>query len=205
MISLGINYSHMHDSSACIARDGEVIFAIAEERLSRRKHDESFPLLGIQACLDFAGVRSDDVDYVCAGWPHTEFGGRARLEMFGDPGATGELHERGFVAEIICRAQLRGETARGNTRSDSAAPRRVFVLWIITARMPSAPTAFPDSMTRPCWFLMAAALGKPPRSGTGATDASNTSGQFHIPIPSVFSMRSLLSILASLLIATNGK
>ena len=70
MISLGINYSHMHDSSACIARDGEVIFAIAEERLSRRKHDESFPLLSIQACLDFTGVRSEDVDYVCAGWPH---------------------------------------------------------------------------------------------------------------------------------------
>jgi carbamoyltransferase len=70
LISLGINYSHMHDSAACIARDGEVIFAIAEERLSRRKHDETFPLLSIQACLDFAGVRAEDVDFVCAGWPH---------------------------------------------------------------------------------------------------------------------------------------
>ena len=36
MISLGINYSQMHDSSACIARDGEILFAIAEERLSRQ-------------------------------------------------------------------------------------------------------------------------------------------------------------------------
>ena len=55
MISIGINYSQMHDSSACIARDGEVLFAVAEERLSRVKHDARFPALAIRACLDFAG------------------------------------------------------------------------------------------------------------------------------------------------------
>src|SRR5713226_3970591 len=32
MITVGINYSHMHDSSACIVRDGELLFAVAEER-----------------------------------------------------------------------------------------------------------------------------------------------------------------------------
>jgi carbamoyltransferase len=69
MISIGINYSHMHDSSACIARDGEVLFAVAEERLSRVKHDARFPALAIRACLDFAGIRPDEVDYVCQGWP----------------------------------------------------------------------------------------------------------------------------------------
>jgi carbamoyltransferase len=69
MISIGINYSQMHDSSACIARDGEVLFAVAEERLSRVKHDARFPALAIRACLDFAGVRADEVDYVCQGWP----------------------------------------------------------------------------------------------------------------------------------------
>lgn len=69
MISIGINYSQMHDSSACIARDGEVLFAVAEERLSRVKHDARFPALAIQACLDFAGVRADEVDFICQGWP----------------------------------------------------------------------------------------------------------------------------------------
>jgi carbamoyltransferase len=68
MISIGINYSQLHDSSACIARDGETIFAIAEERLSRVKHDPRFPLLSIQACLDFAGVKPGDVDFICQGW-----------------------------------------------------------------------------------------------------------------------------------------
>jgi carbamoyltransferase len=69
VISLGLNYSNMHDSSACIERDGEVIFAVAEERVSRVKHDARFPVLAIRACLDFAGVRSVDLDFVCQGWP----------------------------------------------------------------------------------------------------------------------------------------
>ena len=68
MISIGINYSQMHDSSACIARDGEVLFAVAEERPSRLKHDARFPALSIQACLDFAAVRPADVDFICQGW-----------------------------------------------------------------------------------------------------------------------------------------
>src|ERR1700723_1621707 len=58
----------MHDSSACIARDGEVLFAVAEERLSRVKHDARFPVLSIQACLDFASVQPGDVDFICQGW-----------------------------------------------------------------------------------------------------------------------------------------
>ena len=68
MISLGVNYSQMHDSSACIARDGELLFAVAEERLSRAKHDARFPALAIRACLDFARLRPDQLDYVCFGW-----------------------------------------------------------------------------------------------------------------------------------------
>jgi carbamoyltransferase len=68
MILVGINYSQMHDSSACIARDGEVLFAIAEERLSRVKHDARFPTLAIRACLDFAGVHTDGLEFICQGW-----------------------------------------------------------------------------------------------------------------------------------------
>jgi carbamoyltransferase len=68
MLTLGINYSQMHDSSACIVRDGELLFAVAEERLSRLKHDSGFPKLAIQACLDFAKVSAAQVDEVCFGW-----------------------------------------------------------------------------------------------------------------------------------------
>ena len=69
-ISVGINYSQMHDSSACIARDGEILFAVAEERLSRVKHDASFPALSIRACLNFAGVSDEKIDFMCQSWPH---------------------------------------------------------------------------------------------------------------------------------------
>ena len=69
MITLGFNYSQMHDSAACIVRDGELLFAVAEERLSRVKHDASFPHRAIRACLDFAKVRPDQLDEICQGWP----------------------------------------------------------------------------------------------------------------------------------------
>jgi carbamoyltransferase len=68
MLTLGINYSQMHDSSACIVRDGELLFAAAEERISRLKHDASFPKNAIRACLDFAKVGAEQLDEVCFGW-----------------------------------------------------------------------------------------------------------------------------------------
>src|SRR5438094_6317857 len=75
MITLGINYSQMHDSSAGIVRDGELLFAVAEERLSRVKHDARFPHLAIKASLDAAGLKAGEVHYVCLGWSqqHTVF------------------------------------------------------------------------------------------------------------------------------------
>jgi carbamoyltransferase len=68
MLTLGINYSQMHDSSACIVRDGELLFAVAEERISRLKHDAGFPKNAIRACLDFAKVGAEQLDEVCFGW-----------------------------------------------------------------------------------------------------------------------------------------
>jgi carbamoyltransferase len=69
VITLGFNYSQMHDSSACITRDGELLFAVAEERISRIKHDAGFPHNAIRACLNFAKIRADQLDAICAGWP----------------------------------------------------------------------------------------------------------------------------------------
>src|SRR6266699_10401 len=59
----------MHDSSACIARGGELLFAVAEERISRIKHDAGFPRHAIRACLEFAKVSPDQIDFICQGWP----------------------------------------------------------------------------------------------------------------------------------------
>jgi carbamoyltransferase len=66
MLTLGIN--SWHDSSVAIVDDGQVLFATAEERLSRVKHDSNFPQLGISAALKQAGASIDDVDEVAFGW-----------------------------------------------------------------------------------------------------------------------------------------
>jgi len=82
MLTLGINYSQLHDSSACIVRDGELLFAVAEERISRLKHDARFPANAIRACLDFTGIRADQLDEVCFGWPPPRFEYRHDLKLF---------------------------------------------------------------------------------------------------------------------------
>ena len=66
MLILGLNMFHA-DSSAALVQDGEVVFAIAEERLNRIKHYAGFPSLAIRACLDFAGVKITDIDHVAIG------------------------------------------------------------------------------------------------------------------------------------------
>jgi carbamoyltransferase len=86
MITLGLNYSRMHDSSACIVRDGELLFAIAEERISRIKHDAGYPRLAIQACLDFAHIRADELDEVCFGWTTAGPGFRHDLKCLASGG-----------------------------------------------------------------------------------------------------------------------
>ena len=68
MYTVGINYSQMHDSSACLVRDGELVFAVAEERISRAKHDARFPENAIRACLEFGRVKAEQLDEVCFGW-----------------------------------------------------------------------------------------------------------------------------------------
>lgn len=71
---LGINY-YDHDSAVALARDGRIVFATAEERLSRLKKDSSFPERSVQAALDHAGLSLAEVDRVCFGWqrPGTSF------------------------------------------------------------------------------------------------------------------------------------
>jgi carbamoyltransferase len=66
MLILGLNMFHA-DASAAIVDDGEVKFAIAEERLNRQKHFGGFPALAIKACLDAIGAKIADVGHVAVG------------------------------------------------------------------------------------------------------------------------------------------
>ncbi len=60
---LGIS-CYYHDSSVCLIQDGRVVFAAAEERFSRVKHDNGFPVRAIDACLSWANMSPEDVTAV---------------------------------------------------------------------------------------------------------------------------------------------
>lgn len=66
MLILGLNMFHA-DASAAIVLDGEVKFAIAEERLNRQKHFGGFPGLAVKACLDAVGAKISDIEHVAVG------------------------------------------------------------------------------------------------------------------------------------------
>lgn len=63
MIVLGLN-AHHADAAACLIRDGELLAAVAEERLNRVKHCAGFPTLAVAEVLRIAGVTLADVDRV---------------------------------------------------------------------------------------------------------------------------------------------
>lgn len=45
-----------HDSAAAIIKDGIIIAAAQEERFTRKKHDENFPINALNYCLEEAGI-----------------------------------------------------------------------------------------------------------------------------------------------------
>lgn len=60
---LGIS-AYYHDSAAALLVDGEIVAAAQEERFTRRKHDPAFPQHAVQFCLEHAGLKPDQIDYV---------------------------------------------------------------------------------------------------------------------------------------------
>ncbi len=60
---LGISCFY-HDAAAALLRDGEIVAACQEERLSRKKHDQDFPSRAVKYVLKEAGVTVDQLDAV---------------------------------------------------------------------------------------------------------------------------------------------
>ena len=53
-----------HDSGAAVIVDGEIVSAVNEERLTRKKSDGSYPFQSIEKVLELAGIQARDVDVV---------------------------------------------------------------------------------------------------------------------------------------------
>lgn len=62
MIVLGIHDGH--NASATLLANGEIVASLAEERLTRAKHEYGFPENAIQAVLTEAGLTISDVDHI---------------------------------------------------------------------------------------------------------------------------------------------
>ena len=62
MIILGV--SDNHESHACIIRDGILLAAISEERLTRIKSDSRYPKNAINKVIEIAGIIPKEIDLV---------------------------------------------------------------------------------------------------------------------------------------------
>ncbi len=60
---LGIS-AFYHDSAAALVIDGRIVAAAQEERFTRVKHDDRFPVHAIEYCLQEAGLGPEKLDYV---------------------------------------------------------------------------------------------------------------------------------------------
>ena len=63
MYNLGIS-CYYHDSAAALLKDGHVIAAVEEERFSRKKFDDDFPVSAINWCLNEANITPSELDSI---------------------------------------------------------------------------------------------------------------------------------------------
>ena len=55
---------YYHDAAATLLKDGKIVAAVQEERFTRKKHDQSFPINAINYCLKEAGITINELDYI---------------------------------------------------------------------------------------------------------------------------------------------
>lgn len=60
---LGIS-AFYHDSAAAVVINGKIIAAVQEERFTRKKHDDSFPVNAVEFCIKQSGVGINDFDAI---------------------------------------------------------------------------------------------------------------------------------------------
>jgi carbamoyltransferase len=55
---------YYHDAAACLIIDDKIVAAGAEERFSRVKHDNRFPKLAVEYCLNEAKIAANEIDVI---------------------------------------------------------------------------------------------------------------------------------------------
>jgi carbamoyltransferase len=65
--------SQGHDSAAALIVNGQLVAAVAEERINRKKHTGDFPVSAIKYCLDEAGVSLQAIDEIAHGFDYAPY------------------------------------------------------------------------------------------------------------------------------------
>lgn len=72
IIGITSHQSGVHDNSVALVENNKILFAEAEERVSRVKHDGRFPWLAINEALKFTKTKLSDIDYFVSGNPESK-------------------------------------------------------------------------------------------------------------------------------------
>jgi len=108
---LGIG-GYSHDSAAALVCDGRLVAAVAEERLTRVKHQGGVPYRAVQYCLDAAGIGPDEVDHVgCYMRPLLRLGRRVPYRLRHAP--RHPVWSGGYIAYELVHNALYGHGMRG--------------------------------------------------------------------------------------------
>jgi len=74
-----------HDAAAVLMKDGEVLAAIEEERVSRIKHSNCFPVNAIRWCLETAGYEWSSIDRIATNMSAATADTQELSEFWWDP------------------------------------------------------------------------------------------------------------------------
>ncbi len=108
---LGVNFAY-HDSTACIVKDGKLVIALEEERLTRQKHTNVFPEQAIKRCMENASLAPKDIDYIAVSirprldWPKKasysiKLGPKMKTFVIGE--LWGAMHKQRILNEWLNR------------------------------------------------------------------------------------------------------
>ena len=77
--TLGLAGAIGHDPAAALFRDGELLAAVEEERLTRRRHArDEMPYHAVRQCLQIAAVRASEIDRIAISYSPISLLGKAR-------------------------------------------------------------------------------------------------------------------------------
>ena len=96
-------WHHAHDSAAVLVCDGKVVAGIEEERLSRTKHTNKFPLHAIRYCLRATGLSFDDIDRVAYYVDERHADGVVRTYVLQNPRTRAFASGREFAIDLFNR------------------------------------------------------------------------------------------------------